>query len=119
MIDMENLKIEHYSKHLHYTIDIELDEKQYIVHLDIPQTDEGDSICAVIDMDTMELVDNTTELYSTIATAIRAEVQLQEATSATEALTEIQRLSDPLTLRDAEALVADLTEINRLASSIS
>ncbi len=116
---MENLKIEHYSKHLHYTIDIELDEKQYIVHFDVPQTDEGDSICAVVDMDTMELVDITTDLYKTIATAIKAKVQEQEATGTTEILAEIQKLSDPLIVRDAEALVADLSEINRLVSSIS
>ena len=108
--------IEHYSKFINYVIDVEFDDVLYNVYIGTP-LGETDSIDTIVNAETAEDIGPEDPLYSAILAAAKAEVSTRETLDVEQVFAQIQKLSDPLVVRDAEELLDAITAINELVKN--
>ncbi len=108
--------IEHYSKFTNYVIDVELEDVLYNVYIGNPLGDTN-AIDVVINVETAENIDSKDPLYATLIAAAQEEISAREAANNDGWIKELQKLSDPLVVRDAEELLDALTAINELVKN--
>ena len=108
--------IEHYSKFTNYVIDVESDDVLYNVYIGSPLGDTG-AIDVVVNAETAEDISPEDSLYTTILAAAKAEVSTRENTDQEQLFAQLQKLSDPLIVRDSEELLDALAAINELVKN--
>jgi hypothetical protein len=108
--------IEHYTKLTNYVIDVDFEDELYTVYIGTPQG-ETDRVKIAINAETTVMVPLDSELHTTLIAAAEAEISAHEDVDITELFADIQQLSDPLIVRDAEELLEALTAINEIVKN--
>ena len=108
--------IEHYTKLINYAVDVEFEDELYTVYIGTPQG-ETETTSVAINTETTKLVPLDSELHNTLVAAANAEIMQRELNDEAKLFAELERLSDPLIVRDAEELQEALTAINELVKN--